>query len=108
MSTLSSSANADDPTKYRDPADLAAWVKRDPIVRFRSYLEGLGASSDFFASVDEEAADFAADVRRRALEIRGPEKSIIFDNVYAEPHPLINEQKAWLDRYEASFEGDNA
>ncbi|MFT2817445.1 thiamine pyrophosphate-dependent dehydrogenase E1 component subunit alpha [Leifsonia sp. A12D58] len=99
---------ADDPTKYRDPADLAAWVKRDPIVRFRSYLEGLGAPSDFFASVDEEAADFAADVRRRALEIRGPEKSIIFDNVYAEPHPLINEQKAWLDRYEASFEGDQA
>ena len=47
-------------------------------------------------------------MRRRALEIRGPEKSIIFDNVYAEPHPLINEQKAWLDRYEASFEGDNA
>ena len=47
-------------------------------------------------------------MRKRALDIRGPEKESIFDNVYAEPHPLITEQRAWLDSYEASFEGDNA
>nr|WP_218869195.1 thiamine pyrophosphate-dependent dehydrogenase E1 component subunit alpha [Leifsonia psychrotolerans] len=99
---------ADDPTKYRTNAETASWVTRDPIVRFRTYLEGKGADAAFFAGVDEEAADYAADVRTRALEIRGPEKSVIFDNVYAEPHPLIDEQKAWLDRYEASFEGGNA
>jgi len=99
---------ADDPTKYRDPDELAQWVARDPIVRFRTYLQGLGVEQEFLDSVDEEAADYAADVRRRALEIRAPERSVIFDNVYAEPHPLINEQKAWLERYEASFEGGQA
>ena len=97
---------ADDPTKYRDPEELAYWVARDPIVRFRAYLQGLGVEQDFLDSVDEEAADYAADVRRRALEITAPERSIIFDNVYAEPHPLVAEQKMWLERYEASFEGD--
>ncbi len=99
---------ADDPTKYRDPEELAAWVAKDPIVRFRSYLQGLGVEQEFLDAVDEEAEDHAADVRRRALEIRSPERSVIFDNVYAEPHPLIQEQKAWLDRYEASFEGGDA
>ena len=99
---------ADDPTKYRDPDELAYWVARDPILRFRSYLQSRGVEQEFLDSVDEEAADFAADTRRRALEITGPEQSVIFDNVYAEPHPLVAEQKAWLARYEASFdEGKN-
>ena len=99
---------ADDPTKYRDPDELAYWVARDPILRFRSYLQSRGVEQEFLDSVDEEAADFAADTRRRALEITGPEQSVIFDNVYAEPHPLVAEQKTWLARYEASFdEGKN-
>jgi 2-oxoisovalerate dehydrogenase E1 component alpha subunit len=97
---------ADDPTKYRDPEELAYWVARDPIVRFRNYLKGLGVEQDFLDSVDEEAADYAADVRRRALEITAPDRSVIFDNVYAEPHPLVDEQKAWLDAYETSFDGN--
>ncbi|MFC5930579.1 thiamine pyrophosphate-dependent dehydrogenase E1 component subunit alpha [Cryobacterium melibiosiphilum] len=96
---------ADDPTKYRDPAELAYWVARDPIERFRAYLKGRGVEQEFLDSVDEEAKDFASDTRRRALEIVGPDTSVIFDNVYAEPHPLVAEQKAWLGRYEASFEG---
>lgn len=97
---------ADDPTKYRDPAELAHWVARDPILRFRTYLEGQGASAAFFDEVDVEAADHAADVRARALDIHGPDRAVIFDHVYAEPHPLMTEQKNWLDRYEDSFEGD--
>ncbi|WP_241980217.1 MULTISPECIES: thiamine pyrophosphate-dependent dehydrogenase E1 component subunit alpha [unclassified Cryobacterium] len=99
---------ADDPTKYRDPDELAYWVARDPIVRFRSYLKGLGVEQEFLDSVDEEAADHAADVRRRALEITSPDRSVIFDNVYAEPHPLVVEQKAWLDAYETSFDGSES
>ena len=68
----------------------------------------MGVEQQFLDDVDGEAADFAADARRRALEITSPEQSVIFDNVYAEPHPLIAEQRAWLERYEASFdEGKN-
>ncbi|KZX22061.1 hypothetical protein ACH61_00773 [Rathayibacter tanaceti] len=31
---------------------------------------------------------------------------MIFDHVYSEPHALVEEQKAWLQRYEESFGGE--
>lgn len=35
---------ADDPTRYRDPAELEVWGARDPIARLRTHLEQRGAS----------------------------------------------------------------
>ena len=43
-------SSSDDPTRYRDAAEVAEWERRDPIARFRSYLEAQGALS----SEDEE------------------------------------------------------
>jgi pyruvate dehydrogenase E1 component alpha subunit len=94
---------ADDPTKYRLDEETASWIARDPISRYRTYLEGKGVDQSFFASVDEEAADFAEDARKRALAIVPPTLEAIFDNLYAEPHALIAEQKAWAKSYESSF-----
>ncbi|MEJ3405707.1 thiamine pyrophosphate-dependent enzyme [Rathayibacter sp. YIM 133350] len=95
---------ADDPTKYRTDAALEEWVQRDPIARMTAFLKARGVDQAFLDEVDEEAADFAADARRRALEIVGPDVDVIFDNVYAEPHPVLAEQRAWFEAYEASFE----
>ncbi|MFC6356242.1 thiamine pyrophosphate-dependent dehydrogenase E1 component subunit alpha [Luethyella okanaganae] len=95
---------ADDPTKYRRAAELEEWVTRDPIARLHAYLRKRGVEQSFFDEVDQEAADYASDARRRALAITAPSAEIIFDNVYAEPHPLVDEQKVWLERFEASFE----
>jgi 2-oxoisovalerate dehydrogenase E1 component alpha subunit len=58
--------------------------------------------------VREEAADLAADIRRRTLALGTPPASKIFDHVYSEPHPLIQEQKEWLAQYEASFDDASA
>jgi pyruvate dehydrogenase E1 component alpha subunit len=58
-----------------------------------------------FAAFDEEGEDIAADVRRRTVALTAPSVDVMFDNVYREPHPLITEQKAWLEQYEAGFEG---
>jgi hypothetical protein len=30
----------------------------------------------------------------------------MFNHVYSEPHPLIEEQLAWLENYEGSFEDE--
>ncbi|QHC56577.1 pyruvate dehydrogenase E1 component alpha subunit [Rathayibacter tanaceti] len=98
--------SSDDPTKYRTDDELASWVARDPITRFAAYLRGEGASQSFFDEVDEEAADFAADIRRRLLTLEPPPSEVIFDHVYSEPHALVEEQKAWLQRYEESFGGE--
>lgn len=99
---------ADDPTKYRTDDEVEYWARRDPITRYRTWLEGRGASAAFFDDVDREAADVAADLRRRALDLVAPTREVIFKHVYSEPHPLMTEQSAWLETYESSFEGGSS
>jgi pyruvate dehydrogenase E1 component alpha subunit len=99
---------ADDPTKYRTDTEVAYWAERDPLTRYRAWLEGRGASAAFFDEVDAEAADAAADVRRRALDLPAPTRDKIFAHVYSEPHPLMDEELAWLESYESGFEGGAA
>lgn len=99
---------SDDPTKYRGSDEEQRWAQRDPIARMRGFLLGRGAGEAFFAGVDAEAADAAEDLRARTVELPAPGRGAIFDHVYSEPHPLIAEQKAWLEQYEASFEGGAA
>lgn len=96
--------SSDDPSKYADPAQHDLWVSRDPIIRLEKYLRSLGEGDAFFAEVAAEAEDFAADIRHRTLALTAPDKALIFDNVYSEPHPVVAEQKQWLERYEASFD----
>ncbi|NQX34860.1 thiamine pyrophosphate-dependent dehydrogenase E1 component subunit alpha [Herbiconiux sp. VKM Ac-2851] len=99
---------SDDPTKYRENAEQEFWVKRDPIVRFEKYLRGLGEGDAFFDGVKAEADDYAADIRARTLVLEAPPIGTMFDHVYSEPHPVMTEQKLWLERYEASFQEEQA
>jgi pyruvate dehydrogenase E1 component alpha subunit len=95
---------SDDPTKYRDVAELEFWTKADPISRYETFLRGKGASDKFFDEVAAEGEDLAADIRKRTLELGVPDASSMFANVYSEPHPLMVEQQSWLENYEASFD----
>jgi 2-oxoisovalerate dehydrogenase E1 component alpha subunit len=96
---------SDDPTKYRDNAELEFWTARDPIVRFEAFLRAKGADDAFFADVKQEGDDLAADIRARTLAIEPPPSSDMFAHVYAEPSALMQTQAAWLENFEASFEG---
>jgi pyruvate dehydrogenase E1 component alpha subunit len=98
--------SSDDPSKYRSDDELAYWADRDPILRFRVFLEEQGVGHAFFDSAEEEGADLAADVRRRTLELGPPSVASMFEHVYSEPHPDVEEQQRWLAEYEASFGGD--
>jgi pyruvate dehydrogenase E1 component alpha subunit len=99
---------SDDPSRYRSSDEDDHWRGRDPIARMRAFLAGRGMDDDWFGSIDEEAADYAADVRRRTLELVAPTAEVVFENVYSEPHAGMVEQQAWLERYEKSFEADAA
>lgn len=96
---------SDDPTKYRTSDEEKAWAQRDPIARMRIYLEGRGASQQFFDDADAEGAALAHDVRVRTNELGAIPRSHMFDSVYSEAHALIQEEQRWLDDYEASMEG---
>ncbi len=103
---LGAHTTSDDPTKYRGNDEELMWAGRDPIVRMRAFLENRGASAQFFSEVDAEAAEAAEDLRARTVQLGPPSPDAMFDHVYSEPHPLIEQQKAWRAQYEASFEGE--
>ena len=96
---------SDDPTKYRLADELEHWRLKDPIERLKAYLRRSGSGDDaFFADVETEASDLAADVRTRCLALPDPHLLELFDYVYAEQTPYLNEQKATYAEYLGSFE----
>ncbi|GAA3332856.1 pyruvate dehydrogenase (acetyl-transferring) E1 component subunit alpha [Curtobacterium sp. C1] len=97
--------SSDDPSRYREDDELAEWVRRDPISRSAAYLRSLGVTDAQLAVFDEEGEDIAADVRRRTVALAPPSIDVMFQNVYREPHPTVADQQAWLERYEAGYEG---
>ncbi|NUS45375.1 MAG: pyruvate dehydrogenase (acetyl-transferring) E1 component subunit alpha [Mycobacteriaceae bacterium] len=95
---------ADDPTRYREPAELAQWQARDPIDRLRRLLEREGLwDTDFQQSVGRRADDTAARLRAATLELSDPEPEAMFDHVYAEHHRLVDAERAEFRDYLDSF-----
>ncbi len=95
---------SDDPTKYRDNDELEYWQARDPIDRFRLFLQGLGVEQGFFDAVATEGEDLASDIRRRTLALGKPGPAEIFAHVFTDDHPVMREQSERLEKYLASFE----
>ncbi|MEV5500989.1 pyruvate dehydrogenase (acetyl-transferring) E1 component subunit alpha [Nonomuraea fuscirosea] len=94
----------DDPTRYRVASELEAWKLKDPIERVKSYLfKNELADQAFFDSVDAEADQLGADLRRRCLAMPDPEPLDIFDHVYREPHSLIDRERAQFAGYLEGF-----
>lgn len=97
---------SDDPTRYRASGEVETWERRDPITRFEAYLRSRGVDDAFFEETKAEAAAGARTVRDAILQLPAPDADSMFAHVYSEPHPRIEEQREWLERYEASFEGE--
>jgi pyruvate dehydrogenase E1 component alpha subunit len=96
---LSLHTTADDPTKYRDEAEVKAWEAREPFPRFRRYLAAKGVLDDaqeaaLEAEVDAEirGAVERAEARMHANLLDG------FEQVYAEPTPELRAQREELER----------
>jgi pyruvate dehydrogenase E1 component alpha subunit len=96
---------SDDPTRYRLTDELESWKLKDPIERVKAYLVRTGkADQAYFDAVDAESDELAAHVRKGCLEMADPEPLSIFDHVYAERHPLIDEEREQFAAYLDSFE----
>ncbi len=97
---------SDDPTRYRIASEVESWQAKDPIARFRTYLERSGlAGAEFFAEVEAEAGRLATDLRERGLALPDPEPLSLFDNVYADGSPLLDAEREQFAEYLAGFEG---
>ncbi|WP_180537152.1 pyruvate dehydrogenase (acetyl-transferring) E1 component subunit alpha [Micrococcus luteus] len=100
---------ADDPTRYRDDAELEAWKARDPLTRVEAHLRTLDVDVDaVLAQAQAEADELAAEVRRalEALEEDGADR--LFDEIYAEPHQELERQRREHALYLQQFDDEEA
>jgi 2-oxoisovalerate dehydrogenase E1 component alpha subunit len=96
---------SDDPTRYRLASDLEAWRLKDPVERVRSFLwRQQLADQAFFDEVEAEADELAVRLREGCRSLPDPSPDSMFDHVYAEPHPLVAEERAAFAEYLAGFE----
>jgi 2-oxoisovalerate dehydrogenase E1 component alpha subunit len=97
-------STSDDPNRYRSGGELDHWRARDPIDRLRVLIEREGWADDaFWAGLDEESNDLAADVRAACSALEPPEFDSIFEHVLvAETRALAAERAAHAE-YASSF-----
>lgn len=95
---------SDDPTRYRDTAEVEAWRHRDPLARVERYLRELDTPESFFTDLQTEADDLGAHLREACRSLPEPDLGALFDGVYADAHPELAAQKAEYLAYRDSFE----
>src|SRR5712692_6736709 len=92
---------ADDPTKYRSDEEVAMWEKKDPLTRFRAYLEKRNLlETNLEQRIDEEIAEAV----RRFEATPPPDPLTVFDHVYAEMPAHLRAQR---DEMATRLRGDD-
>jgi 2-oxoisovalerate dehydrogenase E1 component alpha subunit len=100
---------SDDPTRYRLATELEAWKLKDPLERMKAFLyKQQIVDAAFFDSVEHDADELAARIRKGCLEMPDPDPMSMFDAVYDETTPLLQQQKAEFETYLSGFEGAHA
>ncbi len=86
---------ADDPTKYRSEEEVDGWRPRDPLIRFKIYLERKGIWNDDLESGLRAEVKAEINVAVEEFEKRTAFKpDTPFDHVYGTAHPEIERQRA--------------
>jgi len=94
---------ADDPTKYRTDEEVAMWEQKDPLTRFRAYLEKRNLlEANLEQRIDEEIAEAV-----RRFESAPPADPLtMFDHVFAElPADLKAQREEMAAREQAAPAG---
>ena len=90
---LDAHTTSDDPSRYREEAEVEAWRERDPIARYEAFLEAEG----LWEAIDEEAllADIDATFDEAVAAADAfPERGLeeVFEHLYAELPPTLRRQ----------------
>jgi pyruvate dehydrogenase E1 component alpha subunit len=95
---------SDDPTRYRLDEEREQWELKDPIIRLKTYLEREGfADPEWLAEIETESEALGKRVREAVRTMPDPDTMAIFENVYADGHALVDEERAQFAEYLASF-----
>jgi pyruvate dehydrogenase E1 component alpha subunit len=84
---------ADDPTKYREDAEVEEWKKLDPLLRLQKYLRGKGLwSEETENGIKAEGESIVALAVQEAESAPSPRIETIFTSLFAQPTPALKEQ----------------
>ncbi|MDT0164158.1 pyruvate dehydrogenase (acetyl-transferring) E1 component subunit alpha [Actinotalea sp. AC32] len=100
---------SDDPTRYRSAAEEASWRAKDPIDRLRAHLAAAGELPEsFVTALADEGDALGRHIRSTVLAMTPPDKSTIFEHVYADVHAVVEREREWFAQYESAFADDAA
>ncbi|MCI4371172.1 MAG: pyruvate dehydrogenase (acetyl-transferring) E1 component subunit alpha [Thermoplasmata archaeon] len=86
-------SSSDDPSRYRDEAEVASWRARDPIARFRRYLEHEGWWDEAReARLEQEIGDEITHAIQEAERAPPPPIETLFTDVTEEMSAPLREQ----------------
>jgi len=86
-------SSSDDPSRYRDPALVTEWERRDPIQRFRAHLAATGVlGKDDEARWTQEINDEISAAIQAAEALPPPPIESLFRDVFKDLPPHIVEQ----------------
>src|SRR6266511_963101 len=101
---LGAHTTTDDPTRYRTADDLDMWMAREPIGRYRAFLEKAGLwSEELDRTAKGEADATAARIRAAVEEMPSPPLEDLVDHVYTDPPATLRRQFERLQRFESEF-----
>lgn len=106
-------SSSDDPTKYRDPAEVELWTQRDPVPRYERFLESRGLLPEDGAEGVRKRTNQAIDAEIHSQEAAPPMplRSLVED-VYADvPVHLRKQYNEFLriaERHGDAQPGDGA
>lgn len=87
-------SSSDDPSVYRDPEEPRRWEERDPLARWRRYMEKRGVWSDAWeAAQRDEITEEVMAALKHAESVPPPPLDTIFSDVYAQVPKNLLEQR---------------
>jgi 2-oxoisovalerate dehydrogenase E1 component alpha subunit len=88
---------SDDPTRYRSQSEVDQWAARDPITRYRTYLDNAGVWSDRLQQrVEVKAKRLRTELRDAVFGAPDIDVADVFDTVYADITPDLAAQRCHL------------
>ena len=102
---LGAHTTSDDPTKYREDLEVEEWLKKDPVLRFKLYLQEKGLLTDEWEEKTKKELEEEVMATFESIEDKSDtEIEDIFKYHYETMPPQLEEQ---LNEYKAFLEGGN-
>jgi len=99
---------ADDPSVYRDEAEVEKWKAKDPIPRLEKFLKDTDRlDDDDVEAIEADVEDDVAEAIEAAEETPRPDPASMFENVYAEMPDRLEQQLEYFQSIREEY-GDEA